>query len=76
MRSVERSVKPASIVDTIRNPLKVTDVKYGAAGRPSIKAIGAKATVTINPDTGKIVTVNPTRSKLANRLIREKGASE
>jgi hypothetical protein len=68
-----RNVTMESILDALTDPLDITDVKYDAEGRPSFTAIGRKATVAINPDTGKIVTTYPTHTKTANRLLRKKG---
>jgi hypothetical protein len=48
--------------------LKYTDVKYDSQGRPSIKYIGTNATVTVNPETGKIITVHGTHTKTVLKL--------
>lgn len=70
-QAINRGVKPASILDAVRNPLKVADAKVDALGRQSQKIVGATATVVVNPKTGKIVTVYPTSTKTAEKL-REK----
>jgi len=67
-QKINRQVKRADELDAIRNPLKTTDVKIDSQGRPSQRLIGEKATVAINPETNKIVSVNPTSSKLAEKL--------
>ena len=36
-------------------------------GRPSVKYIGNKATIVVNPETGKIITVYPTNHTILNR---------
>jgi len=66
-RTVERNVSQSDINDALKNPLKVTDVKYDVKG-PSIKYIGNKVTVVVNPETGNIITVYGTHSKLALKL--------
>ena len=43
------------IKEILNNPLKITKIKYDSQGFPSIKYIGHKATVVINPETGKII---------------------
>ncbi|MDX3775567.1 hypothetical protein QE250_15725 [Chromatiaceae bacterium AAb-1] len=71
-QKINRQVKSVDELDAIKNPLKKTDVKYDNQGRPSEKFIGENATVAVNPETGKVVTVHPTSSKLAERLKRQK----
>jgi hypothetical protein len=43
-------------------------MKYDAQGRPSVKYIGNKATVVINPETGNIITVHGTHTKFVQKL--------
>ncbi len=62
-RKEEREVAISSALDAINNPLKCTDTKYDELGRPSFNAIGAWATVSVNPETGAIVTVHKTHTK-------------
>jgi hypothetical protein len=69
-RAIERGVSPSSILDAVRNPLKVGDIKIDSMGRTSQRFIGAKAEVAINPETGKIVSVNPTSTKKAQKLCK------
>ena len=75
-QKINRQVKSADELDAVRNPLKKTEVKYDSQGRPSEKFIGEKATVAVNPETGKVVTVHPTGSKLAERLKRQQGGGQ
>lgn len=63
-RIKERGLSLDSINDALNNPLHVNGVKYDGLGRPSITYIGEKATVVINPDTGKIITAYPTHTKV------------
>ncbi|WP_425521708.1 RHS repeat-associated core domain-containing protein [Xanthomonas vasicola] len=71
-QAINRGVKPAQIVDAIKDPLKVAEAKVDALGRQSQKIVGEKATVVVNPETGKIVTVYPTSSRTAERLLEQK----
>lgn len=71
-RLKERNVTAEAIKDALEHPLKTSEVKYDAEGRPSVTLTGRKATVSINPDTGIIVTVYPTHTKTAQRLMEGK----
>jgi len=57
-------------LDAIKTPLDVKKVKVDQLGRSSQRRTGPKAEVAINPDTGNIVSVNPTSTKKAERLLR------
>ena len=70
-RVIDRQVSAGGIDDAIKNPLKTLPVKYDSSGRPSYKVIGKTATVSINPDTGRLITVYPTHKNLAEKLIKE-----
>ena len=71
-RLIEREIKAVDIKDALVNPVSVTEVKYDDKNRPSKKYIGGKATVAVNPETRKIVTVHGTHRKLLRKLEREK----
>jgi hypothetical protein len=71
-QAISRGVKPAAILDALRNPLKVGPVKYDDLGRPSQRIIGRDATVAQNPESGRIVSVNPTSTKRRQKLERER----
>jgi RHS repeat-associated protein len=64
------SVGPKEILDSLKNPLKITETKTDALGRASQRFIGKDATTAVNPETGKIVSVNPTSTKTAEKLIK------
>ncbi len=66
-------VKPESILDTLKNPLKIKDIVIDSLGRPSQKFVGKNSQVAINPKTKKIVSVNPTSSKKAKKLKNKDG---
>ncbi len=70
-RVIERGVTREAIFDAIESPLKVSPVKFDSRGRPSQRFIGKKAEVVLNPETGGIVSVNPTSTKKAEKLITE-----
>jgi RHS repeat-associated protein len=63
-------VGPKGILDSLKNPLKITETKTDELGRASQRFIGKDATTAVNPETGKIVSVNPTSTKTAEKLIR------
>ncbi len=70
-QKMNRGVKSSSVLDAVKNPLKTGDVKIDGAGRPSQRFTGAKAEVAVNPQTGKVVSTNPTSTKKAARLKRQ-----
>ena len=63
-----RNVTEEAIIDAIKSPLDIKPVKYDDMGRPSFQVIGEKATVAINPDTGKLISTWPTHTKTAKKL--------
>lgn len=71
-QAINRGVKPAQILDAIKNPLKVAEAKADALGRQSQKIVGEKATVVVNPETGKVVTAYPTSTKTAEKLLENR----
>lgn len=66
-RAIERGGTVESLIDAVVNPLEITAVKYDSDGQPSKQYRGAISTVVINPDTGNVISTNPTR-----RNIRKK----
>jgi len=70
-RAIERGVTREAIFYAIESPLKVGPIKLDARGRPSQRFIGKKAEVVLNPETRGIVSVNPTSTKKAEKLINE-----
>lgn len=75
-RAISRNVPVYDVKDALINPLKIgnmkIETKVGNDGQDytvrSIKLIGEKSTVTINPDDGTLVTVYPTGSKELKKL--------
>jgi hypothetical protein len=70
-RVIERGVKPNAILDALKNPLKTGQVAIDATGRQSQRFIGQFGEVVINPQTGKIVSANPTSTKRAANLLKK-----
>lgn len=70
-QAINRGVKPIQILDAVKNPLKVAEVKVDALGRASQKVVGQTATVIVNPTTSKVVTIYPTSTKVAEKLMKE-----
>lgn len=63
-RAKERGVNAEGIIDALTNPLKTNSIRADK----SQQFIGATATVAINVDSGKVVSVWPTSTKKANKL--------
>lgn len=66
-------VKPDAILDALKNPLKINNVVIDQLGRQSQRFIGQFGEVVINPQTGKIISVNPTSSSKAAKLLKQLG---
>jgi tetratricopeptide (TPR) repeat protein len=69
-RAVERNVSKDAIFDALNSPLKIEKVKIDLLGRPSQRYIGKNAEVVINPQIKQVVSVNPTSTKKAIKLIK------
>ena len=67
-QKINRGIRSADELDAIKNPLQVKPVRLDEHGRPSQRSIGSRAEVVRNPDTGQIVTVNPTSTRKAQKL--------
>jgi RHS repeat-associated protein len=59
-------VKPQALRDAIRNPTKITE-GVDDLGRPYKIYTGGDARVVVNPQTGRVVSVNPLSRAGANR---------
>lgn len=51
--------KPAAMLDALKNPVKISD-KVDSEGRVSRRYIGEQGRVVVNPETGKVISTNPT----------------
>lgn len=71
-RAVQRGITDTAIFDALDNPLKIREIKIDHLGRPSQRFIGKNAEVVINPSTKQIISVNPTSTKKAVKLINER----
>lgn len=71
-RANERGVTNDAIIDALENPLFIRDVIVDNLGRKSQRFIGDAATVNVNPDTGKIVTVWKTGEKTRKKYKKGK----
>ncbi|MGH7989683.1 MAG: RHS repeat-associated core domain-containing protein, partial [Limisphaerales bacterium] len=67
-------VSPRGILDALKNPLKIGPVKIDNLGRPSQRFVGKTGEVVVNPAKGKIVSVNPTSSSKAAKLLGGNGS--
>jgi RHS repeat-associated protein len=72
-RAIERGVKPAAIMDALRNPLKVGETVVDALGRPSQQFVGRGVTVVRNPETGNLITLWRTSTHRVQKLLKELG---
>lgn len=68
-RANERNVSRADIVKALEKPLDIRDVVIDDNGRKSQRFIGENATVIINPDTGKVITVWKTGSATKKKYL-------
>lgn len=68
VRMADRSIDAAGVKDALVNPLDIKPEKRDTKGNLSQVYVGERTTVTINPETGKIVTVYATSSKRAAKL--------
>ena len=66
-------VKPDAILNALKNPLKINNVVTDQFGRQSQRFIGQFGEVVINLQTGKIISVNPTSSSKAAKLLKQLG---
>ena len=63
-------VNPTSILDALKSPLKINETVIDKFGRASQRFIGRFGEVVVNPQTGKIISVNPTSSSKAAKLLK------
>jgi hypothetical protein len=55
-RAVSRNFSAEGVADALRNPVKVGIIKTDSEGRVSQQFIGTRAAVSINPETGNVIT--------------------
>ncbi|OAE92255.1 hypothetical protein [Flavobacterium psychrophilum] len=66
-----KGVKSGAILDALKNPLVVKDAITDGLGRQSQRFIGKLSEVVVNPSTGKVISVNPTSSSKAAKLLKQ-----
>ena len=71
-RAIERNVSTKSILESLKKPLQIKDIKVDSLGRKSQRFIGSRASSVVNPSNGKIVSVNPTSTQKRNSFGRKK----
>jgi hypothetical protein len=71
-RAAERKISVNEILDAIKKPLDITDIKIRNDGKRSQNFIGSEATVSVNPDTGKLITTRKTGTKLRENLLKRR----
>ena len=59
-----------AILDALKKPLRIKDIKIDSFGRPSQRFIGKYAEIVVNPNIGKIISANPTSKEKVLRLLR------
>ena len=57
MRKDQRGISYEDVADALQNPLFIEDIRIRSDGLRSQRFIGKNATVNVNPDTGKIITM-------------------
>lgn len=50
------------ILDALRNPVEVGEIKISPSGKQSQKFYGQRGTVSVNPETKQLIQCNPTHS--------------
>lgn len=66
-QSIYRKVSLKDIDNALTKPLDYGKIKVDSKGRRSQKYIGASAVVSINPDTGELITAWQTSTKLKRK---------
>ena len=66
-RAIQREITAEQVSNALINPLKIGKIKENDNGK-SQEYVGEDARVIINPDTGNIITVWKTSTRLKNKL--------
>jgi len=75
-QKMNRSVPSSAVLNAVKSPLQTRPVVIDKLGRPSQRIVGRKAEVVVNPETGKVISINPTSTKKAQRIMRSLGVLE
>lgn len=67
----DRKVTTSDIVDSIRNPLFIGNIRVDDNGKKSQRFVGKKATSNVNPDTGTVTTVWMTGKRYLKKYAKK-----
>jgi len=70
-RMQSRNIASHELESAIRDPLRVTPLRFDELGRPSQKYIGEKVTAVVNPIDNTIPTLWQTSQRDVSRILRE-----
>lgn len=68
-RVIERNIKVTDVVDALKTPMKIGNIKYDDLSRPSKEYIGKRVRVQINPETKELITCWKTSNKLRRKYL-------
>lgn len=68
----DRKFSGGDVVDAIKKPLEIHDIKIDEEGRKSQRFVGEKATVNVNPDTGNLITAWKTGKSTIEKIKRKR----
>lgn len=69
----DRAVTSKEIVEALKKPLRIENIRVNRIGLRSQRFIGSGATVNLNPDTGIVITVWKTSSRERRRHKKKEG---
>ena len=69
-RAMERKVYLEDTKNAFTNPLFIDKIKTDKNGRKSVKIVGEKATISINPENNTLITVYKTGKRIRNKYKR------
>lgn len=75
-RMAERGLNVRDIKLAITNPITISDIKIDDLGRKSLKQVGHKVTISINPETGNILTAYKTNRRIRKRSFERRDNNE
>lgn len=71
-RMIQRTLEISDLSDSIAKPYFVTEIKYDSKDRPSQNFISLSGIVSVNPETGVIITATPTRKNIKKKILNGK----
>ena len=69
-RAEKRNIRMEDVKNAFTNPLFVDKIKTDKEGKKSIKIIGEKTTISINPDSNTLITVYKTGERIRKKYKR------